>query len=215
MSLESVQYRSVIRFLFLKGKSREEIQIELSAIYGDECPSWATIKRWYNLFQLGRTSVMDAEKTGRPTEISKKINEKLESGKTINSAYYSKLVEQIRTLRRKSRVCDLYYLCDNAPIHTSTLSTRKIQHCGLKTLAHPPYSPDLVPSDFYLFNHLKKYLRGKKFDCKEELKEAVCSFFMEKSPIFFEKAFSDLTILWRKCINVGGNFLRNETFASR
>jgi hypothetical protein len=31
-------------------------------------------------------------------------------------------------------------------------------------LDNPLYSPDLTPSDFHLFLHLKKHLTGKKFD---------------------------------------------------
>jgi len=35
------------------------------------------------------------------------------------------------------------------------------------------YSPDLAPSDYYLFSKLKKDLRGRKFDDDEEVKSAV------------------------------------------
>lgn len=77
MSLESVQYRSVIRFLFMKRKTREEILEELNAVYGNESPSFATIKRWYNEFKNGRTSVMDEERSGRPCELSEKITVQL------------------------------------------------------------------------------------------------------------------------------------------
>ena len=38
---------------------------------------------------------------------------------------------------------------------------------------HPPYSPDLAPSDFHLFLHLKKFLGGKRFDDDDDLKDAV------------------------------------------
>ncbi|KAF8770256.1 Histone-lysine N-methyltransferase SETMAR like protein [Argiope bruennichi] len=30
-------------------------------------------------------------------------------------------------------------------------------------LAHPPYSPDLAPADFFLFPHLKGILKGTHF----------------------------------------------------
>ncbi|EFN80260.1 Histone-lysine N-methyltransferase SETMAR, partial [Harpegnathos saltator] len=30
-------------------------------------------------------------------------------------------------------------------------------------LEHPAYSPDLAPSDYYLFPNLKKFLAGKRF----------------------------------------------------
>jgi hypothetical protein len=42
----------------------------------------------------------------------------------------------------------------------------------LKTAPHPPYSPDLAPSDCFLFDHLKKTLQGSEFDNAEELLDA-------------------------------------------
>jgi len=38
-------------------------------------------------------------------------------------------------------------------------------------LDHPPYCPDIAPSDFLLFLHLKKHLAGKKFDGDDEVQE--------------------------------------------
>jgi len=40
-------------------------------------------------------------------------------------------------------------------------------------LDHPPYSPNLAPSDFHLFLRLKKHLAGKKFDDDDEVQEEV------------------------------------------
>ena len=40
---------------------------------------------------------------------------------------------------------------------------------GIKTVRHPPYSPDLAPSDFWLFPKL----RGCRYETIEEMKEAV------------------------------------------
>jgi hypothetical protein len=39
--------------------------------------------------------------------------------------------------------------------------------------AHPPYSPDLAPSDFYLLGHVKGVLRGGSFEAGERLLSAV------------------------------------------
>jgi [histone H3]-lysine36 N-dimethyltransferase SETMAR len=36
-------------------------------------------------------------------------------------------------------------------------------------LPHPPFSPDLAPSDFFLFADLKRMLAGKKFSTNEEV----------------------------------------------
>ena len=40
---------------------------------------------------------------------------------------------------------------------------------GIKTVPHPPYSPDLAPCDFCLFPKL----RGCRYEKIEEMKEAV------------------------------------------
>ena len=40
---------------------------------------------------------------------------------------------------------------------------------GIKTVPHPPYSPDLAPSDFCLFPKL----RSRRYERIEEMKEAV------------------------------------------
>jgi hypothetical protein len=34
---------------------------------------------------------------------------------------------------------------------------------------HPSYSPNLAPSDFYLFGHVKGVLRGESFETREQL----------------------------------------------
>ena len=70
MSLKSVQYRSIMWFLYLKGKSRYEIQVEVNNVYGEQSPSLPTIKRWFNEFKARRTSIVDME-------INEKITSKL------------------------------------------------------------------------------------------------------------------------------------------
>ena len=40
---------------------------------------------------------------------------------------------------------------------------------GIKTVLHPPYSPDFAPWDFWLFSRL----RGCRYETIEEMKEAV------------------------------------------
>ena len=40
---------------------------------------------------------------------------------------------------------------------------------GIKTVPHPSYSPDLAPSDFWLFPKL----RDCRYETSEEMKEAV------------------------------------------
>ena len=86
-------------------------------------------------------------------------------------------------------VCELsagvLLLHDNAPVHMSAKSQAAIQQCCFQQLNHPPYSPDLAPSDYLLFRVMKKFLRGKRFSRDEEVKEVVTTCFEEKSKDFF------------------------------
>jgi len=53
---------------------------------------------------------------------------------------------------------------------------------------HPTYSPDLSPSDFHLFLHLKKFLGGKRFDDDDDLKFAVQKWLTPQAAAFYEEA---------------------------
>ena len=125
----------------------------------------------------------------------------------INAEYYIDLVATARKKRRRQAGTPLWYLHDNAPIHTAGISQARIEHAGLTLLQHPPYSPDLAPSDYYLFRHLKKHLRGKSFTGVEDLQRAVEEFFGNCTPDFFKKAFLELLHRWQKCVERGGSYI--------
>ena len=57
---------------------------------------------------------------------------------------------------------------DNAPRHKSIKTMAKLHKLHYELLPLPPYSPDLTPSDYWLFADLKKMLAGKKFISNEE-----------------------------------------------
>jgi hypothetical protein len=49
---------------------------------------------------------------------------------------------------------------DNARPHTAAATQNIITTFAWEQSDHPPYSPDLAPSDFRLFLHLKSFLAG-------------------------------------------------------
>lgn len=67
----------------------------------------------------------------------------------------------------------LWLHLDNSKVHNSMKSNAKYGEYGLKRTPHPPYSPDLALSDFYLFGFLKDKLKGQKFTSPDQLKEAI------------------------------------------
>jgi hypothetical protein len=48
-----------------------------------------------------------------------------------------------------------------------------LQHFNWELLDHPPYSPDLNPSDHHLFTYLNNWLQSQYFNNNEELMEGI------------------------------------------
>ena len=63
-----VEYRAVIRYLYLEGKTDKEIHGELADVYGSSAPSYAQVKFWVGEFKRGRTSLEDEARSGRPLD---------------------------------------------------------------------------------------------------------------------------------------------------
>ena len=61
------------------------------------------------------------------------------------------------------------FMHDNAPAHRSLAAQKKLSYLGFQCLYHPPYSPDLTPSDYHLFTGLKKRLKGRHFSARRSL----------------------------------------------
>ena len=70
---------------------------------------------------------------------------------------------------------------------------------GIKTVPHPPYSPDLAPCDFWLFPKL----RGCRYKTIEEMKEAVTKVIDTLTQENFHGAFQTLLERCNKCIAAG------------
>jgi len=84
----------------------------------------------------------------------------LSKGQTINAEYYSSLLVQFKDiLKEKPRGIItkwVLFLKDNAPDYRALATQKKLAYLGFQCLDHPPYSPDLTPSDNNLFHGLKE-----------------------------------------------------------
>jgi len=83
----------------------------------------------------------------------------LPNGQTINAEYYLSLLAQLKDIlneKRRGKVTNgVLFLHDNAPVHRALASQKKQAYLSFQCLLHPPYSPDLAPSDYHLFPGLK------------------------------------------------------------
>ncbi|GBP81308.1 Mariner Mos1 transposase [Eumeta japonica] len=103
----------------------------------------------------------------------------LPKGTTMNGQYYANLLAQARSSRTEAWevIARSAVLQDNASVHTARVSRQALKDTGFSEIDHPPYSPDLAPSDYFLFSNLKKELRGRRFVDDNQMKMAVESHF--------------------------------------
>jgi transposase len=92
----------------------------------------------------------------------------LQHGKTVTAQWYTdtclpKVLDAWSTRRPKDRFRHLRFHHDNAPAHTAIRTMDYLAEKSIRTLPHPPYSPDLAPADFFLFGFVKEKLRGIDF----------------------------------------------------
>ena len=345
-----VEYRAVIRYLYLKSKTGKEIHGELADVYGSSAPSYAQVKFWVGEFKRGRTSLEDEARSGRPLdatyeEMCKKVRDPVYSDRriqveeiaqelgishgsvstivhdrsgmrkltvrwvpkslsdqqmasrasvcsallkrfrskddfllrlvtvdetwvhyyepenkaqsrqwvgpgsprpkkfktqhllasvatvfwdakggiildflpkrsTITGVYYANFLDQLRTAIREKRrgkfSKGVLLQQDNARVHTCKVAMDAVERNGYELIPHPTYSPDLAPSDFFLFPNLKKDIRGLHFRSDEEVVTAVEEWVNGKDPDFFSSGLMALEHRWSKCITLEGNYIEKE-----
>ena len=100
------------------------------------------------------------------------------TGQTVNKEYYVEVLREFskRFLGKRPALFksgQWHFHQDNTPVYDSIVVTDYLSKMGIKTVRHPPNSPDLAPCDFWLFPKLKEKLRGCRYKTIEEMKEAV------------------------------------------
>jgi hypothetical protein len=76
----------------------------------------------------------------------------------------------------------------------------------LEALDHPAYSPNLVPSNYHVFNPFKDALRGCHFTSDEEVKETVHVWLAAQRNLF-SADIQKLVERWNKCIEKHGDYV--------
>jgi len=131
---------------------------------------------------------------------------------TVTSATYTDLLNNhlkpaIRTKRRGLLSAGVLLQHDNARPHSARATMKTIDDLRFKCLPHPPYSPDLAPSDFHVFGPLKEHLGGQKFKSDEGVQSAVHEWLQSQPKEFFSRGIEALPIRWRKCIELRGDYV--------
>ena len=120
---------------------------------------------------------------------------------------YAALTRRYPALVNRKRVLMQH---DNAPPHKAKMTTDKIQQLdAIELLPHPAYSPDLAPSDYYLFRSMAHFLRGRRFDNLEQVENGVQEFFASKDKEWYQHGIQELAERWTKTIDHDGLYFEH------
>ena len=73
------------------------------------------------------------------------------------------------------------------------MTRQKLLQLGWEVLIHSPYSSDIAPSNFRLFQSLQNSLNGKNFNSLEDCKRHLEQFFAQKDKKFWEDRIMTLS----------------------
>ena len=98
----------------------------------------------------------------------------LPKGQTINAEYYLSLLAQLKDISKEKTPREGHQgglvLAQQCPAHRALATQKKLAYLGFQCLDHPPYTPDLAPSDYHLFPGLKKkQLKFRHFSSDAEV----------------------------------------------
>ena len=96
---------------------------------------------------------------------------------------------------------------DNSPPHRALVVKAALEEDGIKVLKHLPYSPDLAPSDYWLFSDRPSQLRGRKFGSRSALGTAIYQYRKKTPTQSFRTAIQDLIKQWDRCVRMQGEFV--------
>ena len=82
----------------------------------------------------------------------------------------------------------------------------KLHELVFELLPHPPYSPHLSPSDFFLFSDLMRRLAGKRFRTDEEVITETEVYFEAKDKSYYKNGIEKLHDR-NQCIALEGNYI--------
>lgn len=113
--------------------------------------------------------------------------ELLPDGFSINAELYSQQLDRMYASLQKKYPAVInrrrgLLIQDNAKPHVAIRTKEKIEDLdGIELLPHPAYSPDLAPSDYYLFRSMANFFKGRNFKNQQEVEIGCRDFFDSKN----------------------------------
>ena len=95
---------------------------------------------------------------------------------------------------------------DNARPHVDKPVKTDLETLKWEVLPHPPYSPDIAPSDYYLFRSMAHGLADQQFHSYEDIEKWIDSWIVSKDKRFYRNGIRALPERWAKIVANDGQY---------
>jgi len=225
---ENIEQRYAIKFCVKLNKSATETFASLTEAYGDATLSRTMVFKWHKAFKEGRENVEDDPCSGRPNSSTNDqkvevvwavmvkdrwLSVRMIAEETVNHAFYKDVLErpQKRVQRVRRDTTDVWVLHHGkAPGHTALSIWELLPKNNIPVLSHPPYSPDLVPCNFYLFPKLKSKLKGHHFGKMENIQKIVTDELHTLKKNDFQYCYDQWKKSWNHCVTFQGSYFEGD-----
>jgi len=96
---------------------------------------------------------------------------------------------------------------ENAPPHRAARVHQFFHDNNFEVVPHAPYSPELAPSDFWLFPTLKYTLRGRTFSSRSALATAIFQWSQQTPTDAFAAAMQSWRQRCETCLRLQGDYV--------
>jgi len=137
------------------------------------------------------------------------------TGQTVNQVYYLEVLGRLREKVRRKRpelfASNSWILHhDNAPAHMALSVREFLATKQITVLEHPAYSPDLAPSDFFLFPKIKEILKGRHFDDIDDIRSSTMAALKAIPQNQLQNCFEGRTRHWHRCMASQGEYFEGD-----
>uniref|UniRef100_A0A8R1I5S3 Histone-lysine N-methyltransferase SETMAR n=1 Tax=Caenorhabditis japonica TaxID=281687 RepID=A0A8R1I5S3_CAEJA len=85
--------------------------------------------------------------------------------------------------------------------HVAKTTESLLETLSWTVLAHPPYSPDLAPTNYQLVPDMQRVLEGTDFKTKNDVENWLVSYFASKKPEFWRTGTVSLQNRWQTVVD--------------
>ncbi|KAG5320448.1 MOS1T transposase, partial [Pseudoatta argentina] len=195
-----VYLRGILLHYFIQKKSAAEAHRILVQTYGDNALSDTTCRDWFRRFKNNDFELEDKERSGAPKKFQdKELEQLLDEDPSQTLSELGKILQvDESTVSKRLKGLGMIQKQGHWVPHVAKPVKTYLETLKWEVLPHPPYSPDIAPSDFHLFRSMAHGLAQKWID----------SWIASKDMSFFRRGIHVLPERWEKVVSSDGQYFK-------